>query len=573
MHFSYFSYNLRRPYPYQWFTAIVIIGGFVFTALFTFVTIAMNGYDMIVEYTSSPNATMKERHWYQQPPWSWTNHLRPKCQAANLAVGTDFFTTNLGLTHHIQSEWGEEYSNGTRQALPAIPYLANRLQDCNVSHIEIKMGRADRCTGKKCFWLSWGRTIATATTTCRVDRGNDHHNLNITTSWDANPRSFASFVNLDSWNQGSIWWGAWLLSMWFQALRTQMARMSDEVNVWDWLDVIVRFDTSKDIQDMDFINYLGSVGKASGQIVFTGNTSNIFQFVPLSSWKNDTRVNPYIAQQLDGFAKSFYSVIMADLGQQKGPNILSNPDDLQYYLAGHFDQNRTTDTVQDYNISAIWHPKPVPASESYKVLNVSNSMGPLGIRESHIFLQYSCRVPQIKNAAQLLWTLVVGNLVFLTLVWHTFKWLVDWWLQRTDHTSMTCPGCLQHLQKSSYETTLSEDKITKSGSMIRFIPDIPSPIAEPNKQKRIITPTYPKTRNASWLPTYTTTINSPRKNLHNESSTNTMFSSRIGDDWSVSRDSTIFSTRIDDESLSADDSSTTPIHKEHNWLSNILRHS
>jgi hypothetical protein len=47
MHKSIFSYNLSRPYPYPWFTWVVVIGGVLATALFSVVNLAADGYELV----------------------------------------------------------------------------------------------------------------------------------------------------------------------------------------------------------------------------------------------------------------------------------------------------------------------------------------------------------------------------------------------------------------------------------------------------------------------------------------------------------------------------------------------
>jgi hypothetical protein len=47
MHKSVFSYNLSRPYPYTWFTWVVVIGGILATAIFSFVNLVADGYELM----------------------------------------------------------------------------------------------------------------------------------------------------------------------------------------------------------------------------------------------------------------------------------------------------------------------------------------------------------------------------------------------------------------------------------------------------------------------------------------------------------------------------------------------
>jgi hypothetical protein len=47
MHESFFSYNLARPYPYRWFTWVVVTGGLAATTLFSAINLAADGYDLM----------------------------------------------------------------------------------------------------------------------------------------------------------------------------------------------------------------------------------------------------------------------------------------------------------------------------------------------------------------------------------------------------------------------------------------------------------------------------------------------------------------------------------------------
>jgi hypothetical protein len=163
----------------------------------------------------------------------------------------------------------------------------------------------------------------------------------------------------------------------------------------------------------------------------------------LSVW-NNTNVQPYLPQQIDGFAKSLYSTILADLGQQGGQNILTDPDLLQYYLAASFDVNSTTDTVGDYRLTSYWDTNTVAASQSYEVLNSTGSgIGLLSVVPSQIYAQYVCQVPVLKNTGSLIWAIIIGDLVFLQAIWKVFIWSVDLWVTKRDHNAMLCEGCLE----------------------------------------------------------------------------------------------------------------------------------
>lgn len=242
-----------------------------------------------------------------------------------------------------------------------------------------------------------------------------------------------------------------------QGLRTQMARSQSANGTYDWGDITLWFDHSKDIDDFDFIRYLGTFGKSTGELLWAGQDPGNqipWKFYPLSHWNNSI-FEPYLPQQLDGFTKSFYSYIMADLGQTLKPNILTDPGILKYYLAAEFDTNRSTDAIGIYNMTTMWHPDPVPIADAYDVLNTTENMGQLGVKPAQINTQYACQVPQQNGTGALAMTVIIGNLVLLQALWTAFCWATDLWLKKIDPGAMLCEGCAkqQPARRSPYEIT------------------------------------------------------------------------------------------------------------------------
>ena len=41
---SFFSYNISRPYPFKWFTAVVLLGGTLFTVFVSLLNFSADGY-------------------------------------------------------------------------------------------------------------------------------------------------------------------------------------------------------------------------------------------------------------------------------------------------------------------------------------------------------------------------------------------------------------------------------------------------------------------------------------------------------------------------------------------------
>jgi hypothetical protein len=294
------------------------------------------------------------------------------------------------------------------------------------------------------------------------------YTVNITTTYDSFPNEFDAFVELDSWNQASIWWGAMLLSMWFQGLRAQMAHMQAPDATYDWGDITLTFDPTANIESMDFISYVGTFGMSNGTVHWLSPDEVPFSFKPLSTW-NNSQIQPYLPQQIDGFAKAFYSTILVDLGQTNGSNVLNDPKALQYYLAAPFDVNRSTDGVDNYAVNFIGQP-PVLASAAYSNLTTSNSTGRLGVKPATIYSEFLCQVPQMKGAGSLIVSIMISDLVFLQTLWTLYCWVAGWWLTKTDSNAMMCQGCLQQQRRNGpYELMRTSDDVRSNVDSTRLL--------------------------------------------------------------------------------------------------------
>lgn len=139
---SFLSYSITRRYPnvrYDWAFATCII---LCTILFSFLNLAVNGYNMQTIYTTDPNATVAHHEWFEKAPFSWFNSFTPSCQGASLTTGNTYFTTNLGLIYTL-TKVSQGQANGPMRPLPAVSYWNTTLHDCTVDLIDIQMERKE----------------------------------------------------------------------------------------------------------------------------------------------------------------------------------------------------------------------------------------------------------------------------------------------------------------------------------------------------------------------------------------------------------------------------------------------
>lgn len=136
----------------------------------------------------------------------------------------------------------------------------------------------------------------------------------------------------------------------------------------------------------------------------------------------DNKTYPDIWLAANCFAKSAYSVVLADLGQTHLLNILVDELALEYYTA-EFLRFLAKGGNEGNAI-------PGPAKEPYATLK--SSTGELKIVDLVIFTKYLYQVPRVKSVASLVFSILVADLVLLQALWTVFTFVVTSFLTRKD---------------------------------------------------------------------------------------------------------------------------------------------
>lgn len=144
-HQSMFHYSLERPYPFRWFTPVVTVAGIAAVILFTFINIAADGYTQAVVYTTNPNSTLDEHHWYLNPPWSWISTAHSSCQSPGVSIGSFYYTSNQQTASYtvtnLNTTLGPDedivYLGLTSKTLGITTYLNNTLGDCSMTDMKV----------------------------------------------------------------------------------------------------------------------------------------------------------------------------------------------------------------------------------------------------------------------------------------------------------------------------------------------------------------------------------------------------------------------------------------------------
>lgn len=448
MHESWFSYNLARPYPYRWFTWVVGLGGVIAIVLFSVLNLAANGYTLDVVYTTDPNGTLAENQWFQKAPWTLMAKVEASCQSQGLALTTQLFTTQLGLTYQLANVWSYA-DDGNVIISPSLTYLNNTLNNCSVNNILID-ARNSNSVGNSPYW-AWKATTISAVATCSVYNGDAHSYFNMTVQFEARPVTESAydkgaigvslqstgFLHLDQKSKACLWWGQQLLYMWYYNVLSVLGNYaSDEdsttSNTISYMRLYMLPTGKEDITNYDFFNitgwfYMGDGGLHSMQ-------DGTQYGVPLSPVLYDADVG----FQMHHFATVFYSTILADLGQPNGSNVLTDTDLIQQYILAGWDNFALTGSDPSM-------------SEQQLLDQLKATSGPLFIKPSTFNSQYICQVPRRRAIGSVFIAVLVADIVFLQALFSVLTWTTTWWLDHTDHESNFCEGCKKYLSSENPE--------------------------------------------------------------------------------------------------------------------------
>ena len=453
------SYSITRSHPYnRKFKIWIFIVSILAFGVLTVVNLATNGYDKQPSYTSDPNTTVAQRHWYNHKIFTWGDDtLEPKCQNADIPIGHEFITTNLGLRYTVQKI---EAQDGQPQA--SVSYHNNTLTDCEIDNIGISLKKSDFAKPSREYrWSPWIPSTADAVAYCNISTDEGLFRLEFKTNYITYVDSF-EFIAIDNpTSHTSLWWGARLLNTYFVGTQYVMSGPLPDAN--DDTPVYTRARLSYEthsgsnktsIRDpLLFNNWFYFLHPDTGireTIKDSGLTTGM-----LYNNMSYSKSRPHTEGLF--FAKVYRSLILADLGNNQTENLLLDPSLLQYALnPGEDDFNRVPGAPLYYNstnpewwkFTGIAPPgkRPgaetaVPFHEAYAKLN--HELGGLGTKAATINTVYTCSVPAKKATSTMFLFTLVANLALFQTAWGIFKHVLDQKTTWKDKKANYCEGCIQ----------------------------------------------------------------------------------------------------------------------------------
>ena len=442
----------------------------MFTVLFSAINVATQGYILQTIYTTKANETLSQQQWFNKAPWSWGSKFKTSCQAQNLAIGTPFFTTNQGLLYTITSISQFDQLNNQTIEFPSLSYLNNTLSNCTIDQVQVKVRKVDNSLNGGGMWWSWGDSTGSADARCTIDTSFGPMNMSFTTNYKGGIRSYDEMISTNATRAASLWWGSRLLNLYWSAILDQMAH-----NAW-WLTDNNTFSTTpswmkgqftfipnntKDITSYQYFDMQYYV------IASDGNIKNVpYRLSSMYNNRNFMLSGP-MTESLT-WSKVMASTILTDLGQANTSNILLDSNLIQWALQYPNDTIRTAMNAKSCNIAnnetcdrdwvnfgALSPPDQPPRISSGLLvpMNVSyeqfkSKMGPLGTKDAQIFNQYVCSVPVLKSGGSLFSSVLVADLVFLSVLWTLTTWIATNFVRSKNSLAMAC-------ESHSYDGQLS----------------------------------------------------------------------------------------------------------------------
>ena len=450
LHESAFSYNITKPYPFRWFTPLVVAGLLVSAVLFSLLNYVTSGFILINENTSNPNGTDGADGWMQHLPSYFTTNSKSICQPVTLPVGSTLFTNQSALTYTLTAAW-QTAPDGANTYAASLPYSNNVLEDCFVWAIGIDLESFDALRGNQMAFVEWIATV-NSYITCSIYGPNGKQKFNLTQAYNYVPESVpivnvtsflaTNFISRNRETRASLWWGETLLSLYWDFLTfdvraiTWADRFVNRTSVYKGgLQYTPRLPYGKgDLADLSFFNLdyrflITPDTPHDGPVAIWPESSQMGENGNDASWLIKKAMYPNIWETADKLAKAAWSTVLTDLGQVSvKPNILTDPNLLKAWSA---QVGNTTVAIN------IINPIPGPATEPY--LTSGYTTGPLKVTPSTFSAEYLCQVPKRKSIGNLILTIVVADLVLLQALWQLYKLLVDTFFLNTDYDQQHSP--------------------------------------------------------------------------------------------------------------------------------------
>lgn len=484
MHESLFSYNLSRPYPFKWFTPVVLIGGVLITVAVSFLSIGTSGYQLISVSSSDPNATEAGKTWFGQGLGSIIGSMQPSCAPTTIPLDTVLYTNNTALQYTLKGVSTIDASDG-RAAQGSLVYHNNALHNCTVTSVQIVFEGLER-SAVNIARQQQGAEL-TAYVGCTVETPQGRMEVNMTATYNYLPDGNTEYTFFHGRNvstQASLYWAeSMLLMYWLQLTNTLYLQNQDEkYRYFKGMANLNRANSgpptnNTDVKSLDFFStpscvFLPFSNTGLESLVAFCDSS------PVSALANgpgdSNHPLPAIWIPADSISKTLYYTVLTDLGQVNSPyvNLFTDKQLLEYFTLNFTAINSS---IWQGNRHIWGENMDIDKSLAYTPFTEANAtIYDLKVNPSTLATNYLCQIPHLKPTGSLIVSVLIADLVLLQVVWRIFKLVTDYWVVKRQPQLKYCEGCLsrrrdlgQRAEVFSYSGM--EREVKKPGSYVALL--------------------------------------------------------------------------------------------------------
>ncbi|KAK6063880.1 hypothetical protein SCUP515_12103 [Seiridium cupressi] len=248
-----------------------------------------------------------------------------------------------------------------------------------------------------------------------------------------------SLTAVDKMPNSPLWW-SWAMLLWYhiESLSTfnSMTDASDDDILKGFANLYQAFfvnSSEPDVKSEYFLLvhegyfYLNDLSTRDN-IVFDPDQS-----VP--NWAQHPEKYGNISFAINNYVKSFYTLIMTDLGSSN-PTLVSDTETLRSY----------TESFRHGPSYGMFRPL---TTQSFVDSSRNGQPEDFMMKPATSYAQYTCQLPKLKSTGSLIAAVVLADLVFLSAAWNLLNWGASGWLRRGDRMAMFCEGCAQSRQTTA----------------------------------------------------------------------------------------------------------------------------
>jgi len=342
-----FSYNVSRPYPFRWFTPVVVVGGILVTVAISVLSVGTSGYQLVSVSSSDANATEAATTWFDRSLGALIGSMHPLCASATIPLNTVLYTNNTALPYTL-TDVSTVNEEGSVIHQGSLVYHNNPLKNCTISGTKIEFKGMERSAGNIAVQMQGASTLTSIG--CNVETSQGIMKISLTATYNYVPDDLATynvnfvFLGRNALTQASLYWGESLLLMyWLNLTNAFFLENQDQKFQYYKGSILLSRNVSlpldaAGVESLDFFNnngcfFLPFSPTSVEPVVAFCPSGKVSDLVHASGDVNHPV--PSVWTSADALSKALYYTIFTDLGQVDAPyiNMLTDAKLLTYFTS------------------------------------------------------------------------------------------------------------------------------------------------------------------------------------------------------------------------------------------------